>query len=230
MRDRRVEICRRPCPVGHPCSSRRCCKRNLWRIEWWEQPPGASCGPPRRWREQQQPQELEQQIRRHRYVTWQAIEALLLKVEFGGCSWGRGSWIGLGGQSLDGVLGQKRSNQWGRGDVLDGRDGDGGSIGMKLHVAWMTWTCQPILWTPVNDIRTLPMSSNRRKGNVRRFHSAACDLRMATVRLGQSEHQETDGGHTGKVAIDGPYISANNRLGRPLQTMGWERRGKKSTK
>ena len=64
------------------------------------------------------------------------------------------------------------------------------------------------------------MSSNRRQGNVRRFHSAACDLRMATVRLGQSEHQETDGGHTGKVAIDGPYISANNRLGRPLQTMG----------
>ena len=49
-------------------------------------------------------------------------------------------------------------------------------------------------------------------------HSAACDLRMATVRLGQSEHQETDGGHTGKVAIDGPYISANKRLGRPLQT------------
>ena len=67
------------------------------------------------------------------------IEALLLKVEFGGSSWGRGRRIGLGGQSLDGVLGQKGSNQWswgdqwGRGDVLDGRDSDGGSIWQTIR-------------------------------------------------------------------------------------------------
>ena len=67
------------------------------------------------------------------------IEALLLKVEFGGSSWGWGRRIGLGSQSLDGVLGQKRSNQWswgdqwGRGDVFDGRDSDGGSIWQTIR-------------------------------------------------------------------------------------------------